>query len=297
MLLIRKTSAANAASGGRIEEKNVKWRAALKRNKLAYVGACIVLIVAGAAALADSIATHPPVAMDLQHRFAPPSRTHLLGTDRFGRDLYSRLLYGTRASLLMGCVSTFCSACIGSLLGVFGGLRGGWFDSLLMKGVDILMALPSLLLGMLLVAVLGPGQNKVMIAIGLALLPRFIRVARAPVLSLREAAYVEAARAIGAGEVRVALVHIIPNVLGTVIVAVALWLSTALRLEASLGFLGFGVQEPDPSLGLMVSDGLKSLLHAPHASFVPGVLIAILVLGFNLIGDGLRDVLDPKLGA
>jgi len=265
------------------------------RNKLTLAGLCIILLTGVTAGLAGRIAPFDPLSQNLWERYEPPSSKHLLGTDGYGRDILSRMLYGARVSLVVSFVATGLSALAGSLLGIVAGFRGGIVDSVIMKSVDILMSFPSLLLGLLIVSVLGPGTYKVIVAISIALLPRFIRVARAPVLSLREIEFIESAKAIGASEFRILFFHILPNVLGIIAVATSLWMSTAIRLEASLSFLGLGTQEPNPSLGLMVKTGMEGFLGAPYASLFPGLGIALLVLAFNLVGDALRDSLDPKL--
>jgi peptide/nickel transport system permease protein len=238
---------------------------------------------------------HDPLVQDARSRLQPPDRTHFLGRDPFGRDVFARVLFAGRISLLVGVCSVLLGGVIGSILGLVAGYTGGKIENAIMRFVDILMAFPSLLLGLLVLAVLGPGLIKMILAIGIMLSPGFARVMHGSALSLKKREFVEGARSVGAGPVRIVGLHILPNVMGEVVVLSSLWTASAIRIEANLSFIGLGVSPPTPTWGNMIRDGTPHLLNAPWLSIFPGVAILLAVLAFNLLGDGLRDVLDPHL--
>jgi ABC-type dipeptide/oligopeptide/nickel transport system permease subunit len=270
------------------------WRR-FRRNRLALVGLVVVGALLGAALLAPWIAPRDPGKQSLIEKRARPGAKYLLGADEFGRDILSRVIYGTRVALLVGTVSVAIALAAGLLLGSLAGFAGGWLDAAIMRGVEILLAFPYLLLAIAVVSALGPGPLNTTIAVGIWGAPPVTRIVRASVLALRDTEYVRAARALGASGLALVGRHILPNVLPTVIVYGTLFMANAILVEAALSFLGLGIQPPTPSWGLMVSTGRDVLLVAPHVATIPGLAIMVAVLGFNLLGDGLRDALDPRL--
>jgi peptide/nickel transport system permease protein len=265
-------------------------------RRSAAAGAVIVILVVAGAALAPWVAPHDPFQQRLFERLYPPGAAgHVLGTDNFGRDVLSRLVYGARVSLLVGVVSVAIAAGLGAAVGLIAGYFGGRLDSVLMRVVDVLMAFPLILLAIAIVAVLGSGLFNLMLAVGVSSVPPFARLIRSEVLAQRGRDYVEAARAVGAGSRRVMGRHILPNTLSPIVVLSTLRVSTVILTESSLSFLGLGVAPPTPTWGNMVADGTKFLQTAPWVSIVPGLAIMLTVLAFNLFGDGLRDALDPRL--
>lgn len=269
------------------------WRH-LRRHRLALAGAGILAGLLVVAVLAPVLAPHPPLQQDLYQRLQPPSLTHPLGTDEFGRDILSRVLYGSRISLRIGLIAIGIALTAGTFLGLVAGYRGGWTDTVLMRLVDVLLAFPSILLAIAIVAVIGPGIDNVMVAVSIVMVPQFARLVRASVLSVREAAYVEAARALGAGGTRIVLGSVLPNCTAPLVVQSTLSLGTAILDAAGLSFLGLGAQPPTPEWGAMLSGGRELLLTAPWVMTFPGLAIFFVVLGLNLFGDGLRDALDPR---
>ncbi len=265
------------------------------RNRLALVGLAIVVALVIAAVFAPWLVPHDPAGQNLPSKRAFPSRAHLLGADEFGRDILSRLIYGTRIALLVGTVAIAIALGIGLVLGTTAGLLGGPADACIMRAMEILQAFPYLLLAIAIVSALGPDALNTTIAVGIWAAPAFTRVVRASVLALRDTDYVLAARALGASPAPIVHRHIVPNFLPTVIVYSTLYMANAILVEAALSFLGLGVQPPTPSWGLMVATGRDFLLIAPHVATTPGLAIMVAVLGFNLLGDGLRDALDPRL--
>lgn len=266
----------------------------LVKNKSAMAGAILLIIFIGAAIFAPLLATHPINEMNYDHTLVAPGKDHYLGTDEFGRDLYSRILFGGRVSLVMGLVVVSIAGTIGILFGVI----AGYFrriDIFIMQCVDVLMALPSLLLAIVIVAILGVGLTNAMIAVAIAVIPAFVRVVRGSVLSVRESEYVEAARALGVRDWKIIVKHILPNIASPIIILATLEFGSAILAAAALSFLGLGAQPPSPEWGALVYVGKSYLSKAWWITVFPGLCIMLVVLGFNLLGDGLRDALDPRL--
>jgi peptide/nickel transport system permease protein len=276
-----------------LSSSNRTWRE-FKKNKLAILGLFIIIILLLTAVLAPFVAPYDPDAQDFSSRFLPVgSPGHLLGTDDFGRDILSRLIYGSRISLIVG----LSSVVLGLLIGVTLGLLAGYYtllDNIIMRIIDIMLAFPGVLLAISIVAALGPGLENVIIAISIWSIPTFTRLIRGQVLSLREKEYVKASRALGARDIRILVKHILPNTIGPIIVYSTMRIASAILSSASLSFLGLGAQPPTPEWGAMVSSGRSFIYNAPHMILVPGMAIMIVVFSFNLIGDGLRDALDPN---
>jgi peptide/nickel transport system permease protein len=270
------------------------WRR-FRRNRLALIGLLIVAVILMSAMLAPWLAPQDPSKQTLVEKRARPGAKYVLGSDEFGRDILSRVIYGARIALVVGLVSVGIALGLGLLLGCLAGFLGGWVDAGIMRGVEVLLAFPYLLLAIAVVSALGPGALNTTIAVGIWGTPHVTRIVRGAVLALRETEYVRAARALGAGGPALVGRHILPNILPTVIVYGSLFMADAILVEAALSFLGLGVQPPTPSWGLMVATGRDFLLVTPHITTIPGLAIMLAVLGFNLLGDGLRDALDPRL--
>lgn len=266
-----------------------------KESKVAIAGSILIIGVVLVAVFAPWIAPFDPVEQSLLSRFSDPRAEHLFGTDEFGRDILSRVIWGSRISLMVGILSVFFSGIIGVTLGIVAGYRGGKLENIIMRLADAFLSLPSLLMGLIIIVALGSGTSKVIIAISVALTPRFIRLAHGPTLTLKEIGYVEAARASGGGGIRIMLRHILPNIVGPIAVMATLWIATAIRIEASLSFLGLGTQPPNSSWGLMLKSGVNNIIISPWLAVFPGIAIMMAVMAFNMVGDGLRDALDPKL--
>jgi len=269
------------------------WRR-FRRHHGARVGGGLVLVFILLAVFAPAVAPAGPTESVLSHRLAPPSWSHWLGEDQAGRDLLTRIIYGGRASLTIGVISVGVAAAIGVPIGTVAGYRGGWTSQILMMLVDVLLSFPAILIAIVIVALFGPGIRNAMIAIGISLMPAYARLARGEVLRVRAEAFVEAARAIGAREGRLLVRHVLTNATGPLIVQSTLNFAGAILAAAYLGFLGLGAQPPTPEWGAMLADGRTYLRTAPHVALVPGLAVILVVLGFNLFGDGLRDALDPR---
>ena len=273
---------------------SVAWRE-FRRNRLALVGLVVVGLLVLAAAGAPWLAPADPARQSLVEKRARPGGKFLLGADEFGRDILSRVIYGSRVALLVGVLSVVVALGFGLVLGGIAGFVGGWADAVIMRVTEILLAFPYLLLAIAVVSALGPGVLNTTIAVGIWGTPTVTRIVRAAVLAARETEYVSAARALGASTREVLVRHVLRNILPTVVVYSTLFMANAILVEAALSFLGLGVSPPTPSWGLMVSTGRDLLLVAPHVATIPGIAIMVAVLGFNLLGDGLRDALDPRL--
>ncbi|WP_245989673.1 ABC transporter permease [Litoreibacter meonggei] len=266
-----------------------------RKNKLSAFGLLMFTLIVLASIFAPFISPHDPLDQNILDRLQDRSAEYILGTDTFGRDTFTRILYGLRVSLMIGLTSTFLAMVLGCSLGIIAGYRGGWVDSLIMRVMDMLLAFPTLITGLFIVAVLGANFVNIVLAITVTILPKFARVARAPTIALKEREFVEAARALGYSDIRIMAVHIAPNILGEVVVLASLWAAYAIRIEAYLSFIGLGVAPPTPTLGTMIRDGFNHILDAPFVSIYPGFAVLLVVLSLNLVGDGLRDAIDPKL--
>jgi len=274
-----------------------EWRKTartLTRNPLVVAGLVMVVGLVVVAALAGLIAPYDPIANNVRAALQPPSSYYYFGTDRFGRDVFSRVVYGSRLTLFVAITSVAISALVGVALGLVSGYFRGWVDNLIGRVMDIFFSFPALLLAIGVAAMLGPGLNNAVIAIAVVYSPVFGRVVRGPVLVERGKEYVEAARVIGASAPRVILKHVFPNVLSPLTIQATITLSQAILVEASLSYLGLGTQPPFPSWGTMLYEGREFLETAPWWSIFPGLAIMLTVLAFNLLGDGIRDVLDPR---
>ena len=270
------------------------WQA-FRKNRLALVGLGIVIFFIIIAIIAPIIAPFGFKEQQLTERLTAPSGKHWFGTDDFGRDIFSRIVYGARISLWVGLFSVLASAVAGTLLGIVAGYYGKWADSIISRMFDIMLAFPSILLAIAVVAILGPSLQNALVAIAVINIPNFGRLVRSKVLSVKQEDYIMSARAVGMKDSRILLHHILPNSVTPVIVQATLAIATAIIEAAALGFLGLGAQAPTPEWGKMLSDSKQYLVQAPWTLFFPGIAIMLTVLGFNLMGDGLRDVLDPKM--
>ena len=268
---------------------------AFNTNKTSWVGLVIFVIVVLAAIFAPWIAPLDPLDQNVMLRLKSPSEENWLGTDYYGRDIDARLVYGARISLIIGLASTALSMVIGSAIGMIAGWRGGRLDTLIMQLMDILLAFPSLILGLIIVAMLGPSMTNIIVAIALTSIPPFARIARAPTIAMKEREFVDACRALGFSDMRILLGHILPNILPEILVMGSLWLANAIRTEASLAFIGLGVKPPIPTWGGMIREGFENILDSYWLVLAPGTAILIVVFALNLLGDGLRDAIDPKL--
>ncbi|MEA0565392.1 nickel transporter permease [Lysinibacillus irui] len=270
------------------------WRS-FKKSKVSLVGAGIVLFFILLAILGPYVAPQGINEQDLSKRLLAPSSEHWFGTDDFGRDIFSRIIHGARISLWVGFFSVVLSVIVGSLLGIIAGYYGKWIDTVISRIFDIMLAFPSMLLAIAVVSVLGPSLQNALIAIAIINIPNFGRLIRSKVLSVKEEEYIVSAKAIGMRDSRILFSHILPNSMTPIIVQGTLAIATAIIEAAALGFLGLGAQAPAPEWGKMLADARKFLLNAPWTMIFPGLAIMLTVLGFNLMGDGLRDALDPKM--
>ena len=271
------------------------WVRRFRNNPTSLVGLAIFLAVILAAVFAPWIWPVDPLEQDVVERLVGPSLAHPLGTDSFGRDVLARLLHAGRISLLIGVSSIALAMLVGTAIGIAAGYIGGWFDAMVTSLLDVLLSFPTLLLGLMVVAMLGSSVENLVLAIALTELAPFARVARAPTIALKNRDFIEAGRALGFSDLRLVVVHIIPNLISDVIVVASLWLAAAIRTEASLSFIGLGVKPPTPTWGGMIREGFENILDAPWLAVAPGLAILITVLGINLLGDGLRDAIDPKV--
>jgi len=267
------------------------------RNRTSFIGACMSLALIIIAIFSYWLAPYDPLKQDVYYRLTPPEMTHIFGTDEYGRDVFSRVLTGARISIFVGIVSVALGMIIGTMMGIVAGYAGGKLETAIMRFLDIMMSFPDEVFGVMVMIVLGPGMLNVIMAITILMIPRFARVGHAPTLGIKEMDYIVSAKAIGAGSGRILIRHILPNIFGDVLVMSTLWLGTAIRLEASLSFLGVGVPPPTPTLGNMVRVGVDFLASGPWISLFAGLAILFAVFAFNLLGDGLRDITDPKLYA
>ncbi len=301
-----KTSAPSSSVQIRTQKQRL-WHT-FKRNRTALIGLIIVILIMITAIFADDwfiawvqgrepaplLSPYDPVKQDPRNRLQPPSWQHPMGLDTFGRDILSRVIYGTRVSLMVGVLSVSLGGLLGTILGILAGYSGGKTEDVIMRSVDVLMAFPSLIMGLMVLAVLGAGLTKMIIAIGIMLAPAFVRVVHSSTLAVKENDFVMAAKALGVSRTRILAAHILPNILGEAIVLGSIWTATAIRVEANLSFIGLGVAPPTPAWGTMIRDGTQYLTSASWMSIFPGLAILVTVLAFNLLGDGFRDIMDPK---
>ena len=295
MAEIAATSAdANAVDGAYRTRFQMFWRE-FRRNRGALVGTTMFALLIAMVVFAPFVTRYDPIEPNFSARFSSPSAEHWFGTDRNGRDIFTRVVYGGRISLQVGLIAVAIGALLGTVLGLVSGFYGGWIDNVLMRFMDFVLAMPGILLAITIVFALGPSLTNVMIAVGFASMPQYARVVRASVLSAKQLPYVEAARANGAGDLAVMGKHILPNVFAPVLVLATLGLGSAVLSVAALSFLGLGAAPPTPEWGLLISDGRGVLRRSWWVATFPGLAIMVTVLAVNLIGDGLRDALDPRL--
>jgi len=268
---------------------------ALNANKTSWVGIVTMAVVILIAIFAPLLTSHDPLEQNILDKLKGPSAEYVLGTDSYGRDIWARLVYGAQISLWIGTVSIAIAMVIGSIIGMIAGYFGGKLDLVIMQAMDVLLSFPSLILGLMVVAMLGPSIGNLIFAIALTAIPPFARIARAPTVSVKERDYIEACRALGYSHPRILVVHILPNIFPEILVMGSLWLATAIRVEASLSFIGLGVRPPTPTWGGMIREGFEHILDSAWLSIAPSIAILIVVFALNMIGDGLRDVVDPKL--
>jgi peptide/nickel transport system permease protein len=267
----------------------------LRKNHLALFGLVIVVLLVFFAITADIVAPYKYDQQNLMKAFESPSKEHFFGTDEFGRDIFSRIIHGSRISLQVGMIAVGIAVIFGGLLGSVAGYYGGRIDNLIMRAMDILLSIPSILLAIAIAASLGPGLYNMMVAVGISSTPQYARIIRGSVLSLREQEFVEAAKAVGSSDARIILKHIIPNCLAPIIVQSTLGVASAILTAAGLSFIGLGIQPPTPEWGAMLSGGREYIRDYAYMTIFPGLAIMITILALNFLGDGLRDVLDPKL--
>lgn len=267
----------------------------LKKNKMAMVGLILIVILIITAIFADVIAPYSYEEQDLLNMFQTPTQEHIFGTDEFGRDIFSRVVYGSRISLIVGFVAVSISLIIGGIIGALAGYYGGILESVLMRCMDILLAIPQILLAIAIVAALGPSIVNLMIAVGISSIPGYARLVRASVLTIREQEFIEAAKASGSSDIRIIAKHILPNCMAPIIVQATIGVAIAILTAAGLSFIGLGIQPPTPEWGSMLSGGRSYIRDFPHMTLFPGLAIMITIFALNLLGDGLRDALDPKL--
>lgn len=269
----------------------------LKRNKMAMVGLAILFILVLGAIFADVICDYDAMVIkqDIPNRLQGPSADHWFGTDEFGRDIFARIIHGSRVSLVVGIISVSIALILGGAFGAFAGFYGGKVDMVIMRVMDVFLAIPSILLSMTIVAALGTDLVYVMLAIGISSVPNYARIVRAAVMSVKDQEFVEASKAMGAGNATIIFKEILPNCLAPIIVQATLSVAGAILSTASLSFIGLGVQPPDPEWGAMLSSGRQYMRDALHLTLFPGLAIVITILALNLLGDGLRDALDPRL--
>jgi len=265
------------------------------RHRSGMIGATIILVLIILAIFGPSLAPYPPNEMDFVDPFSPPTLEHPFGTDDFGRDILSRIMVGARVSIVVGLVAVSLATTVGTVLGMLAGYGNRILDEIIMRSMDVLQAFPTILLALAVMAIRGKGVNNAMLAIGIVYIPIFARIARSSVLTVKNDEFVTAARALGAGDFHILLRHIFPNILAPIIVEISLSLSFAILAEAALSFFGLGTQPPDPSWGRMLSEGRDFFKQSIWLGVFPGLAIMISVMGFNFLGDGLRDALDPRM--
>lgn len=270
------------------------WRR-FKKNRRALLGLGILIFLVFLAVFANVVSPYDPTVQDIPNKLQGPSMAHLMGTDQYGRDILSRVIFGTRISLMVGIVSTSMAVAVGGTLGSVAGYYGGVTESIIMRVTDIFLAIPSILLNIAIAAALGGGLVNMMIALGISYIPAYCRIMRSSIYSVRDQEFIEASRAAGAGDGYIILHHIVPNCLSPMIVQATLKVGAAILLCSTLSFIGVGISPPTPEWGSMIATGREYLRTAPHLTTFPGIAIMLAVFSLNLMGDGLRDALDPKL--
>ena len=278
-----------------IQSRGLQFAKRFAASRPAMIGLILLAVLVFSAVFAPALAPFDPYESNLPNSLKPPSGPHVLGTDELGRDIMSRILYGARISLLVGVESVVLALLCGVVLGATAGFYGGKVDTVIMSVMDVMLSFPSILLAIAFMTVLGRGVEKAVIAIGIVSIPQYARIVRGSVLSVKENVYVMAARALGNGDGRLIFVHILPNVMAPIIVRATIGISVAILEAAALGFLGLGVAPPTAEWGTMLGSGRQTIFNAPHIVMFPGLAITVTVMAFNLLGDGLRDVLDPRL--
>lgn len=267
----------------------------LLKNKAAVVGGLVILFIIIVGVLGPFLVKTDPNAQNILNKLQPPSKEHWFGTDNFGRDIFSRIVNGTKLTLTVGFLSVFIGGTIGVILGIVAGYYGGAIDTITMRLMDILLAFPGILLALAIVSVLGGSIVNVIIAVGIFSVPAFARIVRGSTLQVKKLEFIDAVRALGASDIRIIFKHILPNILSPIIVQATMRIATAILTASGLAFLGLGAQPPDPEWGAMLSDGRTYMHNAGHMVLIPGMMIVVVVLAFNIFGDGLRDALDPKM--
>lgn len=267
----------------------------LMKNKAAVVGGIVILFIILVGILGPFLVKTDPNAQNILNKLQPPSKEHWFGTDNFGRDIFSRIVNGTKLTLTVGFLSVFIGGTIGVILGIVAGYYGGAVDTITMRLMDILLAFPGILLALAIVSVLGGSLVNVIIAVGIFSVPAFARIVRGSTLQVKKLEYIDAVRALGASDIRIIFKHILPNILSPIIVQATMRIATAILTASGLAFLGLGAQPPTPEWGAMLSDGRTYMHNAGHMVLIPGMMIVVVVLAFNIFGDGLRDALDPKM--
>jgi len=265
------------------------------QDQSTLLGCLFILIILLLALFAPLIAPNDPYEQNMAERLMAPNSKNLLGTDEFGRDVLSRIIYGSRISLFVGFTSVLIGCLIGGTLGLIAGYYRGWIDSGISWLTDIMMSIPSVILAIMVVVIFKAGTFNAAVAIGIVFVPRFTRLVRASAMAISTTNFIEASRAVGQSTAKIIIQHVTPNLLGDLIVMSSLWMATAIRMEAILGFLGLGAQPPEPSWGVMIRDGMDAIFAAPYLSLFPGLGIFFAAIGFNIVGDFIRDMLDPKL--
>lgn len=281
-------------SSPKMEHYKTLWKR-LRKNKAAVVGGFFILLFIVVSIVGPFLTTQDPTAVKVLNKLQPPSAEHWFGTDNYGRDIFTRIIHGMALTLRVGFLSVAIGGSIGVVLGIVSGYYGGRVDTIIMRVMDVLLAFPGILLALAIVSVLGGSLQNVIIAVAIFSVPAFARIVRGSTLSVRKLEYIDAVKALGASDFRIIFKHILPNVMSPIIVQATLRIATAVLTASGLSFLGLGAQPPTPEWGAMLSDGRNYMADAPHVILFPGIMIVIVVLAFNIFGDGLRDALDPKM--
>ncbi|MDW7738641.1 MAG: ABC transporter permease [Bacillota bacterium] len=297
---MRSLSTENPAASNSDLKSNSGWKVIYKklsRNKAALIGGYLILLLIVVAIIGPSLTVYDPFRVDYSTKLLSPSSTHWLGTDHNGRDIFTRLVHGTSITLYIGFLSVLVGAVIGVPLGIISGYYGKIYDSIIMRCIDVLLAFPGILLAIALVSVLGGSIFNVILAVGVFSVPGFARIVRGSTMAVSKLEYIDAVRALGASDLRIIVLHILPNILSPIIVQATIRIAIAILIASGLSFLGLGAQPPTPEWGAMLSSGRSYMFDHPHVALFPGLAIVTVVLAFNLFGDGLRDAFDPKMKA